>query len=137
MPFDQAQGPAPLRMPRPGPPPKTFEDSLTGGEVFSMNCNQCHYARPLAERPFLNYENVMAHMRARSNLTGEEYAKLIEFLQRFNDVPSASPPVERARTRVFFPQPIAELREEQQAKERAAEAPPAAGAADGLPPAIP
>jgi hypothetical protein len=144
--FDHATGPAPLRMPRPGAPPETFEDSLTGGQVFTMYCNQCHNARPIAERPFLNYENVAAHMRGRANLSGEEYAKLIDFLQRFNDVPSPSPPVEPARTRVTFPQPIAELREEQEAKERAAKAPADAGAAapapapgegPDLPPAIP
>ena len=94
MPIDLARGPAPLRIPRPGEPPQSFEDSLTGGQVFAMYCNQCHNARALAERPFFNYENIMAHMRVRANLTGEEYAKLIAFLQRWHDVPSPSPPVE-------------------------------------------
>jgi hypothetical protein len=147
-PFDLARGPAPLQFPRPGPPPEDFEDALTGGQVFAMYCNQCHNARALAERPFLNYENVAAHMRVRANLTGEEYAKLIAFLQRWHDVPSPSPPVEGPPKRLIFSQPIAELREEQQAKERAAQ-PPAAGGAvapgpgpgpgpgANLPPALP
>jgi hypothetical protein len=133
-------------MPRPGAPAETYEGSLTGGEVFSMYCNQCHIARPLAERPFLNYENVMAHMRARANITGQEYARLIEFLERFHDVPSASPPVEATPRRFFFSRPIAELREEKQAGERAGQdaaegggnAPAnAPGAGADLPPAIP
>jgi hypothetical protein len=109
-----------------------------------MYCNQCHIARPIMERPFLNYENVAAHMRGRANLSGEEYAKLIDFLQRFNDVPSPSQPLEPARTRVTFPQPIAELREDQEAKKPAAGAPadagapaPAPGEGLDLPPAIP
>ena len=146
MPIDLAQGPAPLRTPRPGEPPQSFEDSLTGGQVFAMYCNQCHNARALGERPFFNYENVAAHMRVRANLTGEEYAKLIAFLQRWHDVPSPSPPVEGPPKRFVSSQPIPELREEQEAKERAAEASPARGvaapapapgASDDLPPAIP
>lgn len=138
-PFDQKQGPASLRMPRPDEPPESFEDGLTGGQVFTMYCDQCHIARPLAERPFLNYENVMAHMRARANLTGEEYAKLIDFLRRFNDVPSPSEPVDPARTRTAFPQPIAELRPKEPAEDAQPAAPPPAnaGAFGGLPPAIP
>jgi hypothetical protein len=146
MPIDLAQGPAPLRIPRPGEHPQTFEDSLTGGQVFTMYCNQCHNARALAERPFFNYENVAAHMRVRANLTGEEYAKLIAFLERWHDVPSPSPPVEGPPKRFIPSQPIPELREEQQAKERTAKAPPAGGTAapaaapgagPNLPPAIP
>ena len=74
------------------------------------------------------------HMRVRANLTGEEYAKLIAFLQRWHDVPSPSPPVDGPPKRFNFSQPIPELREEQQAKERAAEAP---AAADALGTALP
>ena len=33
-PIDLSQGPAPCALPRPGEEPKSFEDSLTGGEVF-------------------------------------------------------------------------------------------------------
>jgi hypothetical protein len=146
MPIDLAKGPAPLRMPRPGEPAESFEDALTGGQVFTMYCNQCHNARALAERPFFNYENVAAHMRVRANITGEEYAKLIAFLERWHDVPSPSPPVDGSPKRFFPSQPIPELREEQQAKERAAEAAaagdaaapvPDPGANPNLPPAIP
>ncbi len=146
MPIDLARGPASLRMPRPGEPPESFEDSLTGGQVFAMYCNQCHNARALGERPFFNYENIAAHMRVRANLTGEEYEKLLAFLQRWHDVPSPSPPVEGPPKRFIFSQPIPELREEQQAKERAAEAAaagnaakpaPVPGAGSDLPPAIP
>jgi hypothetical protein len=102
-----------------------------------MYCNQCHNARALAERPFLNYENVMAHMRVRANFTGEEYAKLIAFLQRWHDVPSPSPPVEGPPKRLIFSQPIAERREEELAKERAAQAPAAGGAMAPAPPPAP
>jgi hypothetical protein len=141
-PIDLSQGPARWRIPRPGPPAESFEDSLTGGEVFAMYCNQCHNARALGERPFSNYQNVAAHMRVRANLTGEEYAKLLEFLRRWHDVPSPTPPVEPSPKRMIFSQPLTELREEQadavkpaaDAGDQPAAAPGAAGpapAADG------
>jgi hypothetical protein len=122
-PIDLSQGPAPLRMPRPGPGAESFEDSLTGGEVFAMYCNQCHNARALAERPFANYQNVAAHMRVRANFTGEEYEKLLEFLRRWHDIPQSTPPVEPSPKRLIFSQPVAELRDE-----IAPQAQPAAGA---------
>jgi hypothetical protein len=90
----------------------SFEDSLTGGEVFAMYCNQCHNARSLGERPLANYENVIAHMRVRAQLTGKESAKVIEFLQRWHDVPSPTSPIEPSPKRLIFAQPIAELRVE-------------------------
>jgi len=127
-PIDLSQGPARWRMPRPGPPAESFEDSLTGGEVFAMYCNQCHNARALGERPFANYQNVAAHMRVRANLTGEEYTKLLEFLRRWHDVPSPTPPVETSPKRLIFSQPIAELHEE-----KPPEAQPAAAAPEGQP----
>jgi hypothetical protein len=99
-------------MPRPGEDAKSFEDSLTGGEVFSMYCNQCHNARALAERPFANYQNVAAHMRVRAQFTGEEYEKLLEFMRRWHDVPQPNPPVESSPKRLIFGQPVAELHDE-------------------------
>ena len=111
-PIDLSQGPAPLRIPRPGKEAESFEDSLTGGEVFAMYCNQCHNARALAERPFSNYENVAAHMRVRACLTGVEYEKLLEFLRRIQDVPAPTPPVEPSPKRLIFSQPIAQLHDD-------------------------
>jgi hypothetical protein len=100
-----------------------YEDALTGGQIFKMYCNYCHNAPSLAERPFSNFKNVAAHMRVRANLTGKEYAKLMEFLRRWNDIPPPTPPVEPSPKRFYFSQPIAELREQQ----------PVTGAASELP----
>jgi hypothetical protein len=130
-PIDLSKGPAPWRIPRPGPDAETYEDSLTGGEVFAMYCNQCHNARALGERPFANYQNVAAHMRVRANFTGEEYEKLMAFLRRWHDVPQPTPEVEPSPKRVIPPQPISELRDEiaPQAQPAAGAQPAAAGAA--------
>jgi hypothetical protein len=136
LPIDVSQGPAPLREPRPGSDGETYEDSLTGGEVFAMYCNQCHNARALGERPFANYQNVLAHMRVRANFTGEEYEKLQAFLQRWHDVPQPpTPPVEPSPKRLIFAQPVAELRDEiaPQTQPPAAAQPQPAPAPDGAP----
>jgi hypothetical protein len=117
---EHARGPAPLRMPSPAKEGcDCYEDSLTGGQVFEMYCGYCHNAPSLAERPFANYRNVAAHMRVRANLTGKEYAKLMEFLRRWHDVPPPTPPPEPSPTRVTFSQPIQELRSQPPAKEEA------------------
>jgi hypothetical protein len=125
---EYAQGPAPLRMPSPAKEAEacSYEDSLTGGEIFAMYCNYCHNAPSLAERPFSNFRNVASHMRDRANLTGKEYAKLMEFLRRWHDVPPPTPPVEPSPKRFIFSQPIPELREKTPAKDAAQNPEPAA-----------
>jgi hypothetical protein len=109
---EYGQGPAPRRFPSPGREDAncSYEDSLTGGQVFTMYCSYCHNAPNLSERNFANFKNVAAHMRVRANLTGKEYARLMEFLQRWNDVPSPNPKQEPTPTRLTFSQPINELR---------------------------
>jgi hypothetical protein len=117
-PINTSEGPAPLRAPSPakeGEPCDCYEDSLTGGQVFSMYCAYCHNAPTLAERPFSQYQNAAAHMRVRANLTGKEYAKLMEFLRRWHDVPPPNPPVEPSPKKLIFSQPINELREQKPA----------------------
>src|SRR5215831_13344997 len=77
---EYAQGPAPRRIQSPAREAEaccSYEDSLTGGQVFAMYCNYCHNAPSLAERNFANFQNVANHMRVRANLTGKEYAKLM------------------------------------------------------------
>jgi hypothetical protein len=67
-------------------------------------------------------------MRVRANITGEEYAKLMEFLWHWHDVRSPTPPVEPSPKRLIFSQPIAELYDE-----KPPEAPPDAAAFAGQP----
>src|SRR6516165_7264265 len=117
LPTNPDPGPAPLRMPAPTKDSEScntcYEDSLTGAKVFTMYCGYCHNAPTLAERPFSNYQNVAAHMRVRANLTGKEYAKLMEFLRRWNDVPPPNPPVEPFPKKIIFAHPISDLPEQQ------------------------
>jgi hypothetical protein len=130
---DLALGPAPRRMPSPAKESCCYEDALTGGRVFEMYCSYCHNAPSLAERPFAQYRNVAAHMRVRANLTGKEYAKVMEFLRRWHDIPPPNPPPEPSPKRLIFSQPISELKEEAKPEKGA----PAqqAGAGNAQPPA--
>jgi hypothetical protein len=115
---DYALGPAPGRIPSPAREAeacRSYEDSLTGGQVFAMYCGYCHNAPSLAERPYSQFRNIAAHMRVRANLTGKEYAKLMEFLRRWNDVPPPTAPIDPTPKRFYFSQPIQELREQTEA----------------------
>jgi len=103
-----------------------------------MYCGYCHNARAIGERPFSNYQNVLAHMRVRALMTGEEQAKIEAFFRRWHDVPPASGPIEPSPKRQIFSQPIAELREESQAADKAAAKAKAAQDATTQPtPAVP
>jgi hypothetical protein len=116
--------PAPLQIPVPESEDcaDCYEDSLTGGQIFTMYCSYCHNARSLAERPFSSYKNAAAHMRVRANLTGKEYAKLVAWMRRWQNVPAPVQPLEPGPKRFIFSQPIAELREEGKAAAPAAKA---------------
>jgi hypothetical protein len=131
------RGPAPLRMPGPAnhDPCDCYEDSLTGGQIFTMYCGYCHSAPALAERPFSQYRNVATHMRVRANLTGKEYAKLLAWLRRWHDVPPPNSEVEPSPKRLVFPQPISEL--QQQAPPSAPESLPAPRTTNPQPPMKP
>jgi hypothetical protein len=114
-------------------PCQTYEDSLTGGQVFTMYCSYCHNAPSLAERPYSQFRNIAAHMRVRANLTGKEYAKLMEFLRRWNDVPPPTAPVDPTPKRFYFSQPIQELREQTEGPKAVPAQPPAPAAANTVP----
>jgi hypothetical protein len=120
-PVDVSQAPASLRFRvRKGEEQSgRWEDEVTGGELFSMYCGYCHNARAIGERPFSNYQNVLAHMRVRALMTGEEQAKIEAFFRRWHDVPPASGPIEPGPKRQIFSQPIPELREASQAADKA------------------
>jgi hypothetical protein len=109
---DFTQGPIPLRAPGPGfnPGSDRYVDNVSGGQLFDMYCIYCHNWRPLTERPFSNYQNVMAHMRARANLTGDEYDILMDWLRHMQDVPRPSERAEPSPKRLTYPQPISELK---------------------------
>jgi hypothetical protein len=146
-PLDLSQSPAPFRLRALHGDELSgrYEDEELGGQYFSMYCSYCHNARSLAERPFSNYQNVVAHMRVRAYLTGAEASKIEAYLRRWHDVPPPTTPLGPGPKRELFSQPISELREDKPTEENAdaaigpngGPAPKPGGAENGLPPALP
>ena len=116
-------GEAPVDPPQPCDGGK-WDDYIKGGELFKMNCGNCHVARPLGERPFSNSEICTAHMREQAYLTGKEYRALITYMRRWHDVGPPTPDVAPSPKRFFFSQPINELRDKTPGKAEKDTAPP-------------
>lgn len=66
-----------------------------GAEVWAQNCTRCHIARPSTERSDRDWLTIVAHMRARANLTRAEADAVAGFLIATN---SAMPTVSAAET---------------------------------------
>ena len=103
------RGEVPIDPPR--PQPVAEDDCVAGGRLFQLYCGSCHNARPLAERPFSNYQVAVAHMRDQAYLTGKEYRQIIHFVRRWDDVGPPNPAVRPSPKRLVFSQPISELRD--------------------------
>lgn len=72
-----------------------------GAQLYSYNCGRCHNMRPSSERDDGEWSVIVAHMRARGNLTRGEAEALLAFLQATNvDAPSVveipAPPKDEA-----------------------------------------
>lgn len=55
-----------------------------GAEVYGNNCARCHNARAAAEKTDLEWNLIVAHMRARANLTGGQARAVQAFLATVN-----------------------------------------------------
>lgn len=55
-----------------------------GAQVYGNNCARCHNARAAAEKTDLEWDLVVAHMRARANLTGSQARAVQAFLAMVN-----------------------------------------------------
>jgi hypothetical protein len=124
----------------PGDGETADQDCIEGGRLYKYYCGSCHNARPLGERPFSNYHVAVSHMRDQAYLTGKEYRQIIMFLRRWQDLGPTTKPVEPSPKRMFFSQPIAELRKESSGGDKAPPPDgagpfkdPAAGAAESAP----
>lgn len=55
-----------------------------GAQVYSSNCARCHNARSSTERTDAQWAAIVAHMRARGNLTKSQAAAVLAYLQATN-----------------------------------------------------
>lgn len=55
-----------------------------GAEAWENNCARCHKMREPGEFPDRLWRPIVAHMRVRAGLTGEEARAILKFLQAAN-----------------------------------------------------
>lgn len=55
-----------------------------GAQVYSDSCGRCHNARPASERTDKEWMAIVAHMRARANLSKTRADAVLAFLQATN-----------------------------------------------------
>jgi mono/diheme cytochrome c family protein len=56
-------------------------ESVTGAELYAINCNRCHEERFPKEFTATEWTTLMLHMRVRANLTAAESKKILKYLQ--------------------------------------------------------
>jgi len=56
----------------------------TGVQIWGENCVRCHSTPSPAAYNDVDWETIGLHMRLRGNLTAEEAAKVVEFMQSAN-----------------------------------------------------
>ncbi len=54
---------------------------LTGGELYSINCNRCHPERYPTEWNPAQWKTLMLHMRVRANLPAKQAKEILKYLQ--------------------------------------------------------
>jgi hypothetical protein len=66
----------------PAPPAKkTEKKSLTGAELYQVNCNRCHSERYATEFTSAQWKTLMIHMRVRANLPAAQAREILKYLQ--------------------------------------------------------
>lgn len=73
-------------------PPATAagQAEAQGVRLWSQNCGRCHNLRAATERTDREWVTIMAHMRARANLTRSTAEQILAFLQSTNLAAAAS-----------------------------------------------
>lgn len=64
-----------------------------GAVVYAQNCGRCHNARSPLERTDREWVTIVAHMRARGNLTKSQASQVLDFLQMANGTEAPAAPV--------------------------------------------
>jgi len=55
--------------------------SLTGAELYAINCNRCHPERSPIERRSTEWKTILTHMRVRANLPAAQARLILQYLQ--------------------------------------------------------
>lgn len=75
-------------------------DVAAGAKVYAETCGRCHNPRAPTERTDREWALIVAHMRVRAGLTGEQARLVLAFLQATNAQPSVAEGPAPAASRV-------------------------------------
>src|SRR5680860_440070 len=87
---------------------QTPEEMARGAAAWAQNCTRCHNARPSAERSDRDWSTIVAHMRARANITRSDARSITVFLSATNGMGAMAASSEEPvvpLTEEPFPQP--------------------------------
>jgi len=62
-------------------PEKKPAKTLTGAELYAINCNRCHPERYAPERTEEQWKTILLHMRTRANLPAAQARAILKYLQ--------------------------------------------------------
>jgi len=63
------------------PAKKSAKKTLSGAELYSMNCNRCHAERYPTERTAAQWKTILLHMRVRANIPADQARTILKYLQ--------------------------------------------------------
>jgi cytochrome c5 len=58
------------------------QPTLTGQQLYAMNCNRCHSERYPTEWTAAHWKTVMTHMRVRANLPAGQAKEILKYLEQ-------------------------------------------------------
>jgi hypothetical protein len=73
--------PKPKKTSTAGKPEKRPARTLSGAELYAINCNRCHPERYAPERTAEQWKTILLHMRTRANLPAAQARAILQFLQ--------------------------------------------------------
>jgi hypothetical protein len=65
-----------------GKPEKKPAKTLSGAELYAINCNRCHPERYAPEWTAEQWKTILLHMRTRANLPAAQARAILQFLKR-------------------------------------------------------
>jgi len=76
-----AQSPSPASKSKAETTTPVKVESLSGAELWAMNCSRCHMARNPGEFTAAQWRTILRHMRIRANLPASQAKELQKYLE--------------------------------------------------------
>ena len=67
--------------PQTAPERPPIKSTLSGAELYAINCNRCHQERYPTEFDPARWKTIMIHMRVRANLPAVQAREILKYLQ--------------------------------------------------------